>query len=164
MEMSAGDIVMEYNQAKYKDQKIDILADLNDTTADEIIRILKERGAIKPKNRIKSVRGGHGSAKKPVKSGTDEDEEPENRINAVQDEDGEIENTATARDTEVKKPESRIKSVQDRRGMPKAVADYIHDRIDELHALEAACRRIISQCTEEYGELREFMTAHGVEE
>ena len=44
MPMTKGDIVTEYRQAKNKREQIKILADLNVTSQEEIIKILREAG------------------------------------------------------------------------------------------------------------------------
>ena len=58
MTMTDNEIVREYKAAKNKQHQIEILADLNTTSKDEIKKILKANGV--------NLRGGNFRAKKPI--------------------------------------------------------------------------------------------------
>ena len=58
MMMTENEIVREYNSARNKRREIEILADLNTTTKDEIKKILKNNGV--------DLRGANGGIRKPA--------------------------------------------------------------------------------------------------
>lgn len=161
MEMSEGEIVKSYQQSKYKSRQPRILAELNNTSKEEIIEILKKHGEIQTKNREKSVLDRDGDYKTSVDIRICEYTSGGNGEKSVQDEHGTSSNTENTGTDEDEEPENRKKTVC---VVPETIRNYIHTRIEELHALEAACHEIIASCVDEYGELREFMTAYGIEE
>lgn len=57
MEMTNGEIITSYRQAKDKKKQIEVLADLNMCSKDEIVEILKEQGV--PHRELPRNRGGN---------------------------------------------------------------------------------------------------------
>lgn len=80
MDMKPDEIVVRYRQAKHKAEQIKILADLNDCSVDDIIRVLVNHGDYAPRA-LNKVRG---DAKKLPKMAEPTAEEPEETAEEVQ--------------------------------------------------------------------------------
>lgn len=141
---SEGEICEMYRTARKKKEQIGILADLNITNKESIIEILEKHGY------------DTGTGKKK------EAKEPETLTKAVRDKIAEkefIEKRAKSGDASAEKPENPVLVVG--YNPPEIVWTLVERRIKELNELTESCRKIIEQCTEEFGQLYEFQVAYG---
>ena len=134
------EICQVYRDAKYKKKQIRILADMNRVSTQHIEEILLENGYEVP-----------GRSK------------PETLTKTERDEQAARDFTERLRDTGDKNTEMPEIAVRfPNYTPPKPVWDLVEQRIEELNALTEHCTRILNECVEECGRLREFQVAYGV--
>lgn len=146
MQMSYGEIVRSYKEAKEPKKQIGILAELNAVGKDEIAKILYDAGEISKMTYGQYQR--HGKKAVNNKNNTDTSSTASGPPSPA----GEgTERTACAEKNDPRKPTKEIDNVH----VPEAVIEMVKDTLAELKSAYGNAKKVVTQ----YEEMEAFLAA-----